>query len=171
VSARQITASDFSTQIQTPSESNSMTTSSVGSTSGTTSPGTTGTAGTTALNLNTTDFINLMMTQLENQDPLNPTSSDQLMSQMSQIGQLQSTTQLQTTMQTLTTQSQIGAASSLIGKQVSGLDVNSNPISGTVSTVQVASTGVTLSLQQGGQLSLSNVTGIANAPTTSPTGA
>jgi len=111
-----------------------------------------------------------MMTQLENQDPLNPTSSDQLMSQMSEIGQIQSTSQLQTTMQTLTTQSQIGAASSLMGKQVSGLDVNSNPISGTVSSVQVSSTGVTLSLQQGGQLSLSNVTGIAN-PAPATTGA
>jgi flagellar hook assembly protein FlgD len=90
---------------------------------------------------------------------------------MSQIGQLQSTTQLQTTMQTLTTQSQIGAASSLIGKQVAGLDVNSDPISGTVSTVQVSSSGgVTLSLDSGGQLSLSNVTGIAGAPTTATTG-
>ena len=84
------------------------------------------------MNLNTTDFINLMMTQLENQDPLNRTSSDELMSQMSQIGQLQSTSQLQTTMQQLTAQSQIGSASSLIGKQVSGLDVNSNQVSGIV---------------------------------------
>ena len=148
-----------------------MTTTPVGSTSGTTNTsGSSSTTSNPSLNLNTTDFMNLMMTQLENQDPLNPTSSDQLMSQMSEIGQIQSTSQLQTTMQTLTTQSQIGAASSLMGKQVSGLDVNSNPISGTVSSVQVSSTGVTLSLQQGGQLSLSNVTGIAN-PAPATTGA
>jgi len=48
--------------------------------------------------LSTNDFINMMMTQLEHQDPLNPTTSDQLMSQMSQIGQLQTTSQLQTTL-------------------------------------------------------------------------
>ena len=118
------------------------------------------------MKLNTGDFINLMMTQLQHQDPMNPTSSDQLMSQMSQIGQMQATSQLQTTMQTLTTQSQIGAASSLIGKQVAGLDINSNPVSGQVSTVQVSSSGVTLTLASGGQLSLGNVTGIAGAAAT-----
>src|SRR5205085_2850484 len=104
-------------------------------------------------------------------DPLNPTSSDQLMSQMSQIGQLQSTSDLQNTMKTLTTQSQIGAASALIGKQVAGLDINSDPINGLVSSVQVSTSGVTLSLASGGSLSLSNVTGIADTSTASTTGA
>jgi flagellar basal-body rod modification protein FlgD len=141
-------------------------TSPVGSSSGSTGTQTPSTTTNNSLNLNPSDFINMMMTQLENQDPLNPTSSDQLMSQMSQIGQLQSTSQLQTTMQTLTTQSQIGAASSLIGKQVSGLDLNSDPISGTVASVQVSSTGVNLSLAEGGSLSLSNVSGIAGASAT-----
>jgi flagellar basal-body rod modification protein FlgD len=138
-------------------------TSPVGSSTGTSSTGSTSTTTNNSLNLNPSDFINMMMTQLQNQDPLNPTSSDQLMSQMSQIGQLQSTSQLQSTMKQLTAQSQIGAASSLIGKQVTGLDLNNDPISGTVSSVQVSSTGVNLSLAEGGSLALSNVSGIAGA--------
>ena len=138
-------------------------TSPVGSSSGSTGTQTPSTTTNNSLNLNPSDFINMMMTQLQNQDPLNPTSSDQLMSQMSQIGQLQSTSQLQTTMKTLTTQSQIGAASALIGKQVSGLDLNSDPIAGTVTSVQVSSTGVNLSLAEGGSLALSNVTDIAGS--------
>src|SRR5579871_3521387 len=125
--------------------------------------------------LNTNDFINMMMTQLENQDPLNPTSSDELMSQMSEIGQLQSTSSLQSTLTGLATQTQIGAASSLMGKQVTGLDVNSNTISGIVSTVQVTSTGVNLQLQDGSTMALSNVSSIsaptASTATTATTGA
>jgi flagellar basal-body rod modification protein FlgD len=109
----------------------------------------------------------MMITQLRNQDPLNPTSTSDLMSQMSQVGQLQSTAQLQTTLQGLATQTQIGAASSLMGKQVTGLDINSNPVSGLVSTVQVTSTGVNLQLQDGSQLALSNVSSISPATATS----
>lgn len=116
--------------------------------------------------LNTNDFVKMMLTQLQNQDPLNPTSSNDLMSEMSQIGQLQSTQQLQSTLQGLATQTQIGSASSLIGKQITGLDVNSNPANGIVGTVQVTSTGVNLQLQNGTLVSLSNVSTISPAPAT-----
>jgi flagellar basal-body rod modification protein FlgD len=111
--------------------------------------------------LTPSDFINLMVTELQNQDPTQPESSDQLLSQMSQIGQLQSSDTLQTTLTGLAQQNQIGAASSLIGKAVSGLDASSNSTSGIVSSVNVASTGVTLSLDNGGTLPLSSVTSIA----------
>ena len=40
------------------------------------------------------DFINMMVTQLQNQDPLEPAKNEQLLSQMSQIGQLQSQQEL-----------------------------------------------------------------------------
>jgi flagellar basal-body rod modification protein FlgD len=113
--------------------------------------------------LNTTDFVNMMITQLRNQDPLNPTNTDELMSEMSQIGQLQSTSQLQTTLQGLAAQTQIGAASSLMGKLVAGLDSASNPVGGLVTAVQVTSTGVNLQLQDGSQLALNNVSTISPA--------
>ena len=120
-----------------------------------------------ALNsLNTNDFIKMMLTQLQHQDPLQPETNDQLMSQMSQIGQLQSNTQLQSTLTGLAQQTQIGAASSLMGKQVQGLDSNNNTIKGIVTAVQVSSTGVSLDLDSGKSLSLSNVTSISAAPAT-----
>jgi len=128
------------------------------------------------------DFINLMVTELQNQDPTQPESSDELLSQMSEIGQLQSSDSLQSTLTGLAQQNQIGAASSLIGKSVQGLDANSNSVSGTVSSVNVASSGVTLELDNGSSVSLSNLTSIAPAsssaastttgstsPTTQPT--
>src|ERR1700689_2380296 len=87
--------------------------------------------------LTPTDFLNMMVTQLQNQDPLNPTSSSDLLAQMSQIGQLQSSTTLQTTLQSFGLQTSLSSASSMTGKTVQGLDANNNPQSGVVTSVQV----------------------------------
>jgi flagellar basal-body rod modification protein FlgD len=124
-------------------------------------------AGTTTsptLSLQPSDFLNLMVTQLQNQDPTNPTSSSDLLAQMSQIGQLQASTTLQTTLQGFGLQTSLSSASSMIGKSVQGLDPNGNPLSGVVTSVQVQSGNVSLSLDNGQSLALSNVTSIAPGP-------
>jgi len=133
--------------------------------SGSTATTTSSTASPSNLNLNSSDFMNMMITQLENQDPLNPTDSDELMTQMSAIGQMQSSTTLDSTLSTLGTQTQIGSASSLIGKQVQGIDPNNNSVSGLVTAVQVASSGVSLQLDSGDTVSLSNISSITSATT------
>ena len=115
-------------------------------------------------NLNTSDFVKMMITQLQNQDPLQPESNDQLMSQMSQIGQLQSTSMLQDTLKSVSLQAQIGSASGLIGKVVQGTDQNNNTIHGLVTSVKVASDGASLELDNGQSLALSKVTAISPAP-------
>src|SRR3954468_11276352 len=84
------------------------------------------------------DFIKMMITQLQNQDPMEPAKNEQLLAQMSQIGQLESSTQLQTSLKSVTLQTQIGSASALIGKSVQGLDDNNAPIDGVVNSVKVA---------------------------------
>lgn len=111
----------------------------------------------------------MMVTQLQNQDPLNPTSSSDLLAQMSQIGQLQSTTSLQTSLTSFGLQTSISSASSMMGKSVAGLDANSNPISGVVTSVQVANGNVSLGLNSGGTMPLANVTTITPAPATTTT--
>ena len=60
--------------------------------------------------LQTADFIKMMLTQLQNQDPLEPAKNQELLAQMSQIGQLQTATQLQDTLKGLTLQNQLGSA-------------------------------------------------------------
>jgi flagellar basal-body rod modification protein FlgD len=119
--------------------------------------------------LTPSDFVNMMVKQLQNQDPLNPTNSQDLLAQISSIGQLQSSTQLTTTLQGLTTQNQIASGAALIGKQVSGLDSNSNSINGLVNSVSVTSTGINLQLDNGNTLPLANVTTIAPGPNGSTT--
>jgi flagellar basal-body rod modification protein FlgD len=104
----------------------------------------------------------MLVTQLQNQDPLNPTSSQDLLTQVSDIGQLQSSNQMQTTLTSLSQQSSISAASSLIGKTVNGQDSSGNALSGNVTSVQVSGGNVNLQLSTGSTLALSNVTSITS---------
>src|SRR6266478_4388555 len=100
------------------------------------------------------DFIKMMVTQLQNQDPMEPAKNDQLLAQMSQIGQLESSTQLQDSLKGLVLQNQIGSAATLMGKTVQGMDTNNNTISGVVSSVRVQDDGVSLELDNGQSLQL-----------------
>ncbi len=116
------------------------------------------------LQLKPTDFIKMMITQLQNQDPLQPEQSDQLLAQMSQIGQLQSSTMLQQSITGMALQSQIGSAGNLIGKSVTGLDDNNNPASGLVNSIHVQDNSVYLELDNGKSLAMGRVTNIAPGP-------
>jgi len=118
------------------------------------------------MNLKTEDFIKMMITQLQNQDPLEPAKNQELLAQMSQIGQLQSSTSLTDSLKGMVLQNQIGSASALIGKTVQGLDGQDDPVTGLVNSVKVGADGVSLELDNGKSLLLSRVTQIA--PTTTP---
>ena len=116
--------------------------------------------------LKTEDFIKMMITQLQNQDPMEPAKNEELLAQMSQIGQLETSTQLQTSLKSVTLQTQIGSASALIGKSVQGIDDNNNPIEGVVNSVKVAGDSVQLNLDSGMSVALTNVSSIGPAPAT-----
>lgn len=136
-------------------------------------PGLTKQSGMNKLDVN--DFINMMVTQLQNQDPLEPAKNEDLLAQMSQIGQLQTSQSLQSTMgelvdnnrslmDQLTRQNNISSAGSLIGKIVSGTDEAQNPIEGMVTSVRVKPDGaVELELDSGKILPLGRVTQIGHS--------
>jgi flagellar basal-body rod modification protein FlgD len=126
-------------------------------------------AGNSSQQLTANDFIHFLITELQNQDPLNPTSSDQMLSQLSEIGQLQSSTTMVSSLTSMVQQNQVASASALIGKEVVGTDQNTNALMGTVSAVQVNSTGVNLQLDNGGVMPMSNLTSITTPQT--PSGA
>jgi len=126
----------------------------------------TSSTGTTPVNsgaaLSSDAFMKLMIDQLSHQDPLNPTDSNQLLTQISQISQLQANTTLTSNLQTLTLQQSIGAAGNLIGKNIQGLDDSGNAMTGTVTSVKVVNQKVRLELDNGADLPMENVTTIAN---------
>jgi flagellar basal-body rod modification protein FlgD len=114
--------------------------------------------------LTANDFIQFMVTQLQNQDPLNPTDSNQMLTQMSEIGQLESSTNLQSSLTTMVQQNQIASAANMIGKYAQGTDQNSNQTAGTITAVQVTTGGVNLTMDNGDTMPLNNVTSITNSP-------
>src|SRR5881392_656251 len=83
------------------------------------------------------DFINMMVTQLQNQDPLEPAKNSELLAQMSQIGQLQSSNSLQDSLKGLVLQNSLSSAGNMIGKNVEGLDEDGTKLDGTVNSVRV----------------------------------
>src|SRR5688572_15798862 len=113
--------------------------------------------------LKTEDFIKMMITQLQNQDPLEPAKNQELLAQMSQIGQLESATSLQESLKGLVLQNSIGSASSLIGKTVEGLDANNDDVTGLVNSIRVSGDKVHLELDNGKTLELGRVTSITES--------
>lgn len=117
------------------------------------------------------DFINMMVTQLQNQDPMEPAKNEQLLSQMSQIGQLQSQQELTAnqklltdSIKTMVLQNNIGAASNLIGKDISGTETDTegkvSTISGKVEGVSIKNGTVLLKLDSGKTLGMDKVTSV-----------
>jgi len=87
--------------------------------------------------LNSSDFLQLMITELQQQDPLNPMDNAQLVQQISSIRDLSATTKLTSTLDTVLMGQNISTASGLIGKKVDALDDKGNAVQGTVNKVTV----------------------------------
>jgi flagellar basal-body rod modification protein FlgD len=104
--------------------------------------------------MSATDFLKIMTKQLANQDPQNPTSSTDLMQQLSTVYNLQANQEMMQN-QGLT------SAVLLIGSTVSGTDVSGNSVNGQVSGVVMGANGggVNLVVQQtaGGKTTQSEV--------------
>jgi flagellar basal-body rod modification protein FlgD len=116
--------------------------------------------------LKSEDFIKMMITQLQNQDPMEPAKNEELLAQMSQIGQLQANTLLTESLKGLVLQNQIGSAGNMIGKAVEGMDDKNEKIRGVVNSVRVEGNEIYLELDNGKKLNMSRVTSIASAPST-----
>jgi flagellar basal-body rod modification protein FlgD len=86
-------------------------------------------------NLKMSDFLNLMITELQNQDPTSPEDSSEIMQEIGQMQSIQSTTELNTTLNALSLGQGLSSASLLINQNITGLDNNGNSVNGTVSSV------------------------------------
>lgn len=68
--------------------------------------------------LGSQDFLKLLVAQLTNQDPLDPTSNQELFQQIASIREIELSTTLTDSLRTLTGQQRFSSASSLIGQYV-----------------------------------------------------
>ncbi|QDV27125.1 flagellar hook assembly protein FlgD [Aureliella helgolandensis] len=83
------------------------------------------------------EFLGLLITELQNQDPLDPMDNGEMLTQISQIREIGSTNQLTETLSTLAIGQELTMASGMIGKQVTALDNNANNVKGVVDRVSV----------------------------------
>lgn len=67
------------------------------------------------------NFLNLMITQLRNQNPLEPMDNNEMASQLAQLSQLDQAEQMNASFKNVLLVTEANYASSLIGKQVSYL--------------------------------------------------
>lgn len=90
-------------------------------------------------NMDQNVFLQLLMAQLKNQDPLNPMSNTEFVSQQAQFTQISE-------LQQLNQGNSFVQASSLIGKQVTFNDPNNvnKQITGTVSEAKISSSGTSI---------------------------
>jgi len=112
------------------------------------------------------NFLQLLVTQMTSQDPLNPQSDTAFAAQLAQFSALQQS-------QTMTGDMQALQANGLIGETVSVTPSSNSTqtITGVVSSVQIAA-GVPEIVVNGQSFTLSQISGIAptvTTPTTTPT--
>lgn len=94
------------------------------------------------------DFLNLLVTELMHQDPLEPMDNQQLLSQLSEIRSMESSMQLTDKLTGVVMHSQMASASGMIGKYVEGKTADGVDVSGTVTAVQIEDDTVKLRLGQ-----------------------
>lgn len=87
--------------------------------------------------LNLDSFLNLMIAELQNQDPLNPLENDQLLAQISQIREVGATDKLTQTLESVLLGQNIASATNLIGAEVVALTPEGERVSGNVRRVTI----------------------------------
>lgn len=108
--------------------------------------------------VNQDQFLQLLVTQLQNQDPNNPVDQTQMLAQLAQFSSLSEMQSLNQTMTSSAQFSQLSQSASLIGKTVTA-GTTASPVTGVVGSVSVQSGEAYLNI--GGQsVDASTVTSI-----------
>lgn len=85
------------------------------------------------------EFLQLLVTQLKNQDPLDPLKNQDFIAQLAQFNSLEQMMNLNTSFQTMLSMQQLSNASGFIGKTVSWYDPNGALQTGKVTEVNMQS--------------------------------
>ena len=104
--------------------------------------------------LNYNDFLQLLVAQLKNQDPTNPSDPTAFVSQLASFSAVEQQVNTNSKLDALLTQSELSQAGSIIGRTVTSSD---GSVSGQVGSVQITSSGATAILTNGETLSLGAV--------------
>lgn len=113
--------------------------------------------------LDMSTFIQLLVTEMQSQDPMDPMDNQQILNQISQIRSIESNTRLTSTLDAVLLGQNMATASSLIGQTIAGLTDGGDKVTGKVDSVSVADGDATLHVGNA-TVSLKNISQIL--PTT-----
>ena len=100
----------------------------------------TGQASSAFAEVNTDDFLMLMITELQNQDPLDPTDNAEFLQQITQIRQIGANDKLTSTLDQVLAGQNLTMAAGMIGKTVTGVDDANADVAGTVDRIAFEAT-------------------------------
>ncbi len=112
------------------------------------------------------DFFKLLIAELTNQDPLEPTSNQDLLNQISSIRDIELSSSLSSSLDSLTEQQRFASSAGLIGRFVNGKsdEEGAPPLSGTVTAIRFDAEGnAILELEGGETLPLDRVSSVMDA--------
>ena len=109
--------------------------------------------------LNQNDFLQLLVAQMQNQDPSNPVSSDQFLQEMASFTEVVDLSQLQTLTQSLLSNEVATQGLELLGKQVTAQTSSGQQISGTVTELSMVG-GQPMLTVNGTQLPVSQIVSV-----------
>jgi flagellar basal-body rod modification protein FlgD len=89
-------------------------------------------------------FIKLLVTEMQNQDPMNPMDNSQILQQISQIKAIASNDRMSNTLTSMQLQQDMTSGSVLLNQTIKGMNSSGDMISGKVDKVTVAGTKVQL---------------------------
>lgn len=113
--------------------------------------------------LGSDEFLNIVLQELQSQDPLEPNDTSQMLEQLSTIMSIQSDSDMIDRLGELVGQNELASASGLIGRLVSGLDSDNNRVAGIVESVTSGTGGVSLHLDDGTQVPMARLDAILEA--------
>lgn len=106
---------------------------------------------------NTQTFLQLLVAQLQNQDPDNPTDPTAFMTEIAQLTAVQSQT-------SLSSEEQVVAADSMIGQTISGQASDGSTVTGQVSGVLLSQNGPPTLAVGDEQVPLTSITQVGQVP-------
>lgn len=106
-------------------------------------------------------FFKILITQLQNQDPLNPMEDREFVSQMAEFSSLEKTEKLYSLLEDKLSSNQVIDNSNLIGREITA-NVEGIEMSGTVEAVKSSNDNVLAVLDTGSEIDINNITQVKN---------
>lgn len=126
--------------------------------SGFSSTNPTSSSGPNAFNeLTSGQFLQIIFTELANQDPFEPNDSQAMLQQLATIRSIEADTQMSNKMGALVRQNELAASASLIGSLVSGITLDNRRVADLVISVSQTADGPVLNLFDGSRMFFSQV--------------